>query len=56
MLYVLWLDEENGWEYKPVGSLEQFLSLHQLSGHPVTVVYTQDEFDETLNEITQGPS
>ncbi|KAH9029659.1 hypothetical protein EDB85DRAFT_1965364, partial [Lactarius pseudohatsudake] len=30
---------------KPVGSIEQFLSMRQLSDHPVTVVDTEDEFD-----------
>lgn len=29
---------------KPVGSTERFLSLRQLSGRPVTVGSTQDEF------------
>ena len=33
---------------KPVGSVERFLSLHQLSGLPVTTVKTEDEFVESL--------
>jgi hypothetical protein len=56
-LHLLWLDEENRTgDDEPVGSIERFLSLRRLSGHPVTVVNTQDEFDETLNDNTQGPS
>jgi hypothetical protein len=56
-LRLLWLDEDNRRRDKePVGSIERFLSLRQLSGRPVTVVNTQDEFDETLNGNTQGPS
>ena len=36
-----------GNRYGPVGSTERFLSLRQLSGHPVTVVIanTQDEVE-----------
>ncbi|KAH9159793.1 hypothetical protein EDB89DRAFT_2236498 [Lactarius sanguifluus] len=39
-LQLLWLDDDNP---------ERFLSLCQLSGRPVTVVNTQDEFTERLN-------
>jgi len=45
-LNLIWLDEddiEDGDE--PVGSIEQFLSLRQLSGRPVTVVHTEDRFN-----------
>ncbi|KAN0131226.1 hypothetical protein V8E53_010930 [Lactarius tabidus] len=53
-LYLMWLemndsdDEDNDAEDrdKPVGSMERFLSLRQRSGHPVTVVTTEDEFNE----------
>ena len=49
-LHLLWLDEEDRTdEDKPVGSIERFLALRQLSGCPVTVVNTKDEFYETLN-------
>ncbi|KAH8986357.1 hypothetical protein EDB92DRAFT_2116480 [Lactarius akahatsu] len=50
-LRLIWLDEaaddedEDGDHNEPVGSIEQFLSLRQLSGCPVTVVDTEDEFD-----------
>ncbi|KAH9016494.1 hypothetical protein EDB85DRAFT_2279941 [Lactarius pseudohatsudake] len=50
-LRLIWLDEaaddadEDGDHNEPVGSIEQFLSLRQLSGYPVTVVDTEDEFD-----------
>ena len=36
-------------ENKTVGSTERFLSLRQLSGRPVTIVNTEDEFVERLN-------
>ena len=47
-LHLLWLDEDEE-DYdkdycKPVGSIERFLSSRQLSGRPVTVVNTQEEF------------
>jgi hypothetical protein len=55
-LYLLWIekgeeeedesDESDDDRHKPVGSIERFLSLRQLSGRPVTVVDTQDEFLE----------
>ncbi|KAN0140950.1 hypothetical protein V8E53_001394 [Lactarius tabidus] len=39
ILHSLWLDEDDRSEDdKPVGSIERFLSLRQLSGRPVTVV------------------
>jgi len=40
------LDDEKICEFpvEPVGSMERFLSLRQLSGLPVTVVHTGDEF------------
>ena len=56
-LHLLWLDEEEEREEdEPVESIERFLSLRQLSGRPVTVVNTEDEFNELLNENTRGPS
>jgi hypothetical protein len=55
-LRLLWLDKDDRREDdEPVGSIERFLSLRQLSGHPVTVANTQDEFDEILSKNTQGP-
>ena len=55
-LYLMWLKGANNsdWcgcdssciEPVPVGSIEGFLSLRQLSGCPVTVVDTQDRFSE----------
>jgi hypothetical protein len=52
--YLIWLDEgddydsesEDGYYDEPVGSIEGFLSLRQLSGRPVTVVDTQGKFLE----------
>ncbi|KAH9169004.1 hypothetical protein EDB89DRAFT_1988501 [Lactarius sanguifluus] len=41
-LQLLLLDDDDN-------KLERFLSLRQLSGHPVTIVNTQDEFVERLN-------
>ena len=56
-LHLLWLDEEEEREEdEPVESIERFLSMRQLSGRPVTVVNTEDEFNELLNENTRGPS
>jgi hypothetical protein len=51
ILYLIWLeegdedeDEDDYYRHKPVGSIEQFLSMRQLSRRPVTVVNSQDEF------------
>ncbi|KAH9028386.1 hypothetical protein EDB85DRAFT_1971055 [Lactarius pseudohatsudake] len=41
-LQLLWLEDDDN-------KLERFLSLRRLSGHPVTIVDTQDEFVERLN-------
>ena len=50
-LHLMCLDEgKRTGDEKPVRSIERFLSLRQLSGHPVTVVNTRDEFNETLDE------
>jgi hypothetical protein len=57
-LRVMWLDEgddddsepEDGHYDEPVGSIEGFLSLRQLSGRPVTVVDTQDKFIKAYRE------
>ncbi len=43
---LLFDDDDDNNEYKPVGSTKQFLSLRQLSGRPVTIVNSQDEFVE----------
>jgi len=47
-LRLLWLkDDSRIYDYREkLGSIKRFLSLRRLSGHPVTVVKTQDEFDE----------
>ncbi|KAH9161029.1 hypothetical protein EDB89DRAFT_2235302 [Lactarius sanguifluus] len=50
VLRLIWLDkaaedEDEDDDDEPVGSIEQFLSMRQLSDHPVTVVGTEDEFD-----------
>jgi hypothetical protein len=49
-LRLIWLveceDEDEDVYNDPVGSIELFLSLRQLAGRPVTVVNTEDEFDE----------
>ena len=52
-LDLIWLEEEGNQESdRPVGSIEGFLSLRQLSGRPVTVVDTEDEFFEAdLNPV-----
>ncbi len=47
-LHLVLLDD-NYDNVKPVGSTEKFLSLRQLSGRPVTIVNTRDEFFERLN-------
>ena len=44
-LRLLWLDKDNCTEGDgPAGSIDQFLSSRRLSGLPVTVVNTEDEF------------
>lgn len=46
-LDLIWLDEEGvQGNDEPVGSIKRFLRLRQLSGRPVTVVETEDEFFE----------
>ncbi|KAN0130999.1 hypothetical protein V8E53_011132 [Lactarius tabidus] len=46
-LDLIWIDEEENEDCdEPVGSIKRFLSLRQLSGRPVTVVDTEDEFLE----------
>ena len=46
-LDLIWLDEEGNQESdRPVGPIERFLSLRQLSGRPVTVMDMEDEFFE----------
>ena len=56
-LHMLWLDEgESREEDRPVGSITRFLTLRQLSGCPVTVVNTENQFNELLNENTRGSS
>lgn len=60
-LNLIWLDaDDNNYEDnddaedpdKPVGSIERFLSMHRLSGHPITVAHTREEFLEAdLNPV-----
>jgi hypothetical protein len=45
-LHVVWIDDEENDDDVPVGSIESFLSLRQLSGRPVTIVDTHDEYVE----------
>jgi hypothetical protein len=49
-LRLIWLveceDEDEDVYNDPVESIERFLSLRQLAGRPVTIVNTEDEFDE----------
>ncbi|KAH9031496.1 hypothetical protein EDB85DRAFT_1959086 [Lactarius pseudohatsudake] len=50
-VHLIWLDDidnEDGDE--PVGSIERFLAMRQLTGFPITVVDTEDEFSEVLGE------
>jgi hypothetical protein len=47
-------DYDSDYDFKSVGSTERFLSLRQLSGLPVTIVKTEDEFVERLFQY--GPS
>jgi hypothetical protein len=51
-LRLIWLDEDKECDLtpEPVGSIERFLSLRQLSGLPVTVVHTEDEFFEVRDD------
>ncbi|KAH9037717.1 hypothetical protein EDB84DRAFT_1437375 [Lactarius hengduanensis] len=44
-LHLIWLDDmDNNGLDEPVGSIERFLAVRQLTGFPVTVVDTEDEF------------
>ncbi|KAH9171704.1 hypothetical protein EDB89DRAFT_1969625, partial [Lactarius sanguifluus] len=44
-LHTIWLDDmDNEDSDEPVGSIERFLAMRQLTGFPVTVVDTEDEF------------
>ncbi|KAH9010519.1 hypothetical protein EDB84DRAFT_1101135 [Lactarius hengduanensis] len=44
-LHLIWLDEmDNDDGDEPVGSIEGFLAMRRLTGFPVTVVDTEDEF------------
>ncbi|KAH8980991.1 hypothetical protein EDB86DRAFT_2977937 [Lactarius hatsudake] len=44
-LHLIWLDEMDNWGCdEPAGSIERFLAMRQLTGFPVTVVDTEDEF------------
>jgi hypothetical protein len=48
-LRLLWLyDDRIGDDREALGSIERFLSLRQLSGRPVTMADTEDEFDELV--------
>ncbi len=57
-LHLIWVDneEEDCEELKGVGSvlLRRFLSLRERSGHPVTVVDLQEEFEEELASHRSG--
>ena len=44
VLHLIWLDDDDDDDDVPVGSMERFLSLRQLSDRPVTIVDTYDEF------------
>ncbi|KAH9037724.1 hypothetical protein EDB84DRAFT_1480846 [Lactarius hengduanensis] len=45
-LHLIWLDEmENEECDEPVGSIQRFLAMRELTGFPVTLVDTEDEFD-----------
>ncbi|KAH8980978.1 hypothetical protein EDB86DRAFT_3247814 [Lactarius hatsudake] len=50
-LHLIWLDEmENEACDEPVGSIERFLAMRELTGFPVTLVDTEDEFDRMFQE------
>ena len=51
-LHQIWLEDRQNDDDDvpvPVGSIERFLSLRQLSGRPVTIVNTHDEFVEATD-------
>ena len=54
-LHLIWLvkceDKAKTVYHDPVGSIDHFLSLRQLAGRPVTIVYTKDEFDEAETNL-----
>ena len=54
-LRLIWLvkceDEDEDIYNDPVGSIEKFLSLRRFAGCPVTVVNTEDEFDEAEKKL-----
>ncbi|KAH9161026.1 hypothetical protein EDB89DRAFT_1914129 [Lactarius sanguifluus] len=44
-VHLIWLDDMDSNDFdEPVGSIERFLAMRQLTGFPVTVVDTEDEF------------
>lgn len=47
-------DYDSIYNFRPVGSTEQFLSLRQLSGLPIIIVKTQNEFVERFFQY--GPT
>ncbi|KAH8996938.1 hypothetical protein EDB86DRAFT_953602 [Lactarius hatsudake] len=50
-VHLIWLDDMDNNDFdEPVGSIERFLAMRQLTGFPVTVVNTEDEFSELLGE------
>ncbi|KAH9169304.1 hypothetical protein EDB89DRAFT_2244767 [Lactarius sanguifluus] len=50
-LHLIWLDDMDNNNFdEPVGSIERFLAMRQLTGFPVTIVDTEDEFSEVLGE------
>ncbi|KAH9161022.1 hypothetical protein EDB89DRAFT_809941 [Lactarius sanguifluus] len=50
-VHLIWLDDMDNNDFdEPVGSIERFLAMRQLTGFPVTIVDTEDEFSEVLGE------
>ncbi|KAH8994643.1 hypothetical protein EDB83DRAFT_2477472 [Lactarius deliciosus] len=50
-VHLIWLDDMDNNDFdEPVGSIEQFLAMRQLTGFLVTIVDTEDEFSEVLGE------
>ncbi|KAH9011540.1 hypothetical protein EDB83DRAFT_2680688 [Lactarius deliciosus] len=50
-LQLIWLDEmENEACDEPVGSIERFLAMRELTGFPVALVDTEDEFDRMFQK------
>ncbi|KAH9038007.1 hypothetical protein EDB83DRAFT_2318535 [Lactarius deliciosus] len=44
-VHLIWLDDMDSGDFdEPVGSIERFLAMRELTGFPVTIVDTEDEF------------